>query len=240
MSIGMNNYGCRVYKPSAKVAEAILKASAVDVNYRIPTTECAKLIRLALKDEFPGIKFSVKSRKYSMGSSIDIAWTDGPVADYSSGSNLEAAVEVRTVKAIANFFSGSTFDGMTDMASTVETLIETGTPESPWAVVNFGVDYVFANRSFSEEALARVELELRRENRKRGTVLNGVEARYGAIPIRWADRRNTFAEWWLPPVKDLLRFEGNYDEALRVASHRYSFGTGNESEFSLTLEPALA
>ena len=223
MSIGMNDYGCRVYKPSAKVAEAILKASAVDTNYRIPTTECAKLIRLALKEEFPGTKFSVKSRKYSMGSSIDIAWTDGPVADYSSGANLEAAVEVRTVKAIADFFSGSTFDGMTDTASTVETLIETGTPESPWAVVNFGVDYVFANRSFSEEAMGRVELELRRENRELGTII-----------------KSAWTEWSLPPVKDILRFEGHYDTAVLVAAHRYSFGTGNESEFSLTLEALLA
>lgn len=231
MSIGMNDYGCRVYTPSAKVAEAILKASAVDTNYRIPTTECAKLIRLALKEEFPGTKFSVKSRKYSMGSSIDIAWTDGPVADYSSGSNLEAAVAVRTVKAIADFFSGSTFDGMTDMASTVETLIETGKPESPSAVVNFGVDYVFANRSFSEEALARVELELRRANRELGTIAKSA----------WeVHRTSPGSEWSLPPVKDILRFEGHYDTAVLVAAHRYSFGTGNESEFSLTLEMLLA
>lgn len=38
----------------------------------------AKDIRKALKEAFPGIKFSVRTRKYSMGQSIDVSWTDGP------------------------------------------------------------------------------------------------------------------------------------------------------------------
>ena len=44
------------------------------------TVETAKLIRKALKAKFPGVKFSVRSRKYAGGSSIDVVWTDGPAA----------------------------------------------------------------------------------------------------------------------------------------------------------------
>ena len=41
--------------------------------------ETAKLVRAALKKAFPGVKFSVKSSVYSMGASIRVGWTDGPV-----------------------------------------------------------------------------------------------------------------------------------------------------------------
>ena len=44
----------------------------------ISTTETAKIIRQELAKAFPGIKFSVKSKSYSGGSSIDVGWTDGP------------------------------------------------------------------------------------------------------------------------------------------------------------------
>ncbi len=40
-------------------------------------TETAKLIRKELKAVFPGIKFSVRSKYFSMGSSVNISWTDG-------------------------------------------------------------------------------------------------------------------------------------------------------------------
>jgi phospholipid N-methyltransferase len=49
------------------------------VTYR-PVAESAKILREALKKEFPEIKFSVRSKSYSMGSSIDITYTDGPIA----------------------------------------------------------------------------------------------------------------------------------------------------------------
>ena len=40
--------------------------------------ELAGLIRKALKQSFPGVKFSVRSDRYSMGSSVNVSWTDGP------------------------------------------------------------------------------------------------------------------------------------------------------------------
>jgi Large polyvalent protein associated domain 29 len=42
------------------------------------TKETAVCIRTALKQAFPCVKFSVRISLYSMGSSIDVGWTDGP------------------------------------------------------------------------------------------------------------------------------------------------------------------
>jgi hypothetical protein len=66
--------------------------------------ETAKLIRAHLAREFPGTKFSVKSKTYSMGASISVRWTGGPSS--------------KRVSAITSNYEGSHFDGMIDMAST--------------------------------------------------------------------------------------------------------------------------
>ena len=41
----------------------------------------AKNIRIALKREFPGQKFSVKSSSFAGGDAVDVSWTDGPTTD---------------------------------------------------------------------------------------------------------------------------------------------------------------
>lgn len=46
----------------------------------ISTADTAKLLRADLKKAFPAVKFSVKSKTFSMGSAIDISWTDGPLS----------------------------------------------------------------------------------------------------------------------------------------------------------------
>ena len=43
--------------------------------------ERAREIRKELKVKFPGVKFSVRSSKYSGGSSIDVSWTDFPTVE---------------------------------------------------------------------------------------------------------------------------------------------------------------
>lgn len=43
------------------------------------TTESARDIRKVLKAEYPNTKFSVRVKRFSMGSSVDINWTDGPL-----------------------------------------------------------------------------------------------------------------------------------------------------------------
>lgn len=66
----------------------------------IPTVEVAKIIRRELATKFPGVKFSVRSHSYSMGSHVSVGWTDGP--------------SERLVDAVVGKFSGKTFDGMDD------------------------------------------------------------------------------------------------------------------------------
>ena len=66
----------------------------------IGLVEAAKLIRANLKREFPDVKFSVRSSRYSGGSSIDVRWVDGPYG----------------VDHIIRPFAGKGFDGMIDMA----------------------------------------------------------------------------------------------------------------------------
>jgi hypothetical protein len=60
----------------------------------------AKNIRIQLAEAFPRIKFSVKTKRYSGGNSIDIDWTDGPTG--------------QQVDAIAQQYKAGHFDGMTD------------------------------------------------------------------------------------------------------------------------------
>ena len=44
----------------------------------LTAAETAKLIRKALKASFPGVKFSVRSKSYSMGASVNVSYIDGP------------------------------------------------------------------------------------------------------------------------------------------------------------------
>lgn len=62
----------------------------------------AKLLRAALKREFPATKFSVTISRYAGGSSVRIKWTDGPTP--------------ARVKAIASQYEGGSFDGSIDLA----------------------------------------------------------------------------------------------------------------------------
>lgn len=62
----------------------------------------ALLIRSALKNAFPLVKFSVKTQTYAGGGSVRVSWNDGPVA--------------KDVEKVAGQFETRGFDGMIDMA----------------------------------------------------------------------------------------------------------------------------
>lgn len=118
--------------------------------------ETAKLIRKALKNKFPGQKFSVRSDTYSGGASIRVRWTGGPT--------------VENVKAITEPFEGGGFDGMIDMKYNASSwLLPDGTaqfarssgtegsrgtvpaydhakPHPDAILVDFAADYVFVDR----------------------------------------------------------------------------------------------
>jgi hypothetical protein len=67
----------------------------------VSAAETAKLIRVELKKAFPRVRFSVRTKTYSTGASIDISWTDGPTS--------------KRVDAVVSLFDGHGFDGMIDM-----------------------------------------------------------------------------------------------------------------------------
>jgi len=119
--------------------------------------ETAKLIRQALKKNWPAVKFSVRYKSYSGGSSIDVYWTDGPRA--------------KVVERVTAGFAGGDFDGMIDLKTshtswlesdgTAHTAHDRGTaasrgsipeyisdPATPGArQVRFCTDFVFTSRT---------------------------------------------------------------------------------------------
>lgn len=128
--------------------------------------ETAKLVRKALKEAFPKVKFSVRSDVYSGGASIDVSWTDGPIQ--------------KTVENSIKKFEGSDFDGMIDLKTYIEhwlmpdgsvvvarryghsyseqNFTEQNTQPHPEAqLVSMGADFIFANRNLSPEATAKFE-----------------------------------------------------------------------------------
>ena len=92
----------------------------------VSTTETAKIVRRTLRSEFPGIKFSVRSRKYAGGSSIDISYND---------INLNS----REVEEVMNRFRGADFDGMTDSYNYRDDSIYEGEK------VSFSPQFIFAS-----------------------------------------------------------------------------------------------
>jgi hypothetical protein len=103
----------------------------------IPVAEVAKLVRKALKENFAGIKFSVRSSSYSGGASIDVRWLDGPCEP--------------DVTKVVKQFQGATFDSSIDLTSYI-------THELDGEEVRFGSDYVMTHRDMSRafvEAIAQ-------------------------------------------------------------------------------------
>lgn len=113
----------------------------------IDAADVAKMIRKNLKSRFPGVKFSVRTSKYSGGASVDVRWFDGPTQ--------------REVEEVVKRYQGATFDGMTDLKEYLESVVarEDGTPE----LVRFGADFVFAERRYSPDFLRGVAARVARE-----------------------------------------------------------------------------
>jgi Zn/Cd-binding protein ZinT len=61
----------------------------------------AQMIRRELKETYPTVKFSVRSQSYSMGDSIDVTYTDGPLS--------------KDVEEITNKYQAGSFNGMEDI-----------------------------------------------------------------------------------------------------------------------------
>lgn len=131
----------------------------------LSVTETAKLVRAALKKSFPSVIFSVRSKSYSGGASIDVGWTDGPTG--------------KEVNAVIKQYEGGGFDGMQDLAYSYShwmlpdgsTVVASSThnfeggvinekPSPDAVLVHFGADYVFAERKLSPTLMRKVAAEV--------------------------------------------------------------------------------
>lgn len=119
------------------------------------TADTAKMVRRALGEAFPGVKFSVRSHTYAGGSSIDVYWMDGPNA--------------RMVESVAGTFSGAYFDGMIDYKGSTKAMID-------GVVTQFGADFIFVHRKNSASFLASV---MAAAVRRYGSLVAGVQVRDG-------------------------------------------------------------
>lgn len=100
----------------------------------IDCVEVAKIVRKKLAEKFPGCNFSVKTDRYSGGSSIRVRWTDGPTTD--------------EVNALVRVYHGSDFDPMTDLKS-----YHSSTDPDTGEQVRYGNDHIFCDREYSKEAM---------------------------------------------------------------------------------------
>jgi len=117
----------------------------------------SKNIRRELKDAFPETKFSVRSRSYSGGCSIDVNWTDGPTSE--------------EVEKITSKYQEGHFNGMEDIYEYSSTNV--------WPDVFGGAKYVMWNRQYSKEAylqaVAAVEKEYDIKLKVSYSYHNGIE-----------------------------------------------------------------
>lgn len=104
------------------------------------TKDVAKLVRQALRGEFPGVKFSVTCGTGTGSSWIRVAYTDGPEYD--------------AVRELAWCYEGRRFDGMTDSYNTQPTSLIVFEGEELPREVHFHCDGINVERNISADAEA--------------------------------------------------------------------------------------
>lgn len=108
--------------------------------YLIPVSEknnslvaAAKNIRIELARAFPGIKFSVRSERFSMGDAIRVSWTDGPTT--------------AQVEEITSWYTAGDFDGMTDCYNYRK--------DHAWSDAFGDAKYISTSRELSDDLVQR-------------------------------------------------------------------------------------
>lgn len=109
----------------------------------VSVADTAKLVRQALKESFPGIKFSVRSSSYAGGASIRVGWTDGP-----TGAQVDK---------IGNAFKGAYFDGQLDYQGTRDHILD-------GQLVHFCADYITTDREHSPDLIKRAWAKVCRDH----------------------------------------------------------------------------
>lgn len=123
-------YKAREAARAKAAAELVAKYPYLVANAGNSLVAAAKNIRIELARAFPGIKFYVNSRRFSMGNAIDVKWVDGPCTDVVD-------------KIIGKYAAGS-FDGMTDCYDYAA---------SAWTDAFGSGKYVHSARDYSDRAI---------------------------------------------------------------------------------------
>lgn len=158
-----------MYMRNADTTEKATTEKGTTMKKYLTCAETAKLVRKALKRNFPGTKFGVRSSNYAGGASIDIRWDLGPTSDQ--------------VKKVSGLYEGATFDGMIDLKTHHDTALmgENGEVE----VVSMGADYIFTHRGYGDKVMAQSSRDM--------AALLGLD---GADPEQTLDENKTGARRW--------------------------------------------
>ncbi len=117
----------------AAVVQALYAANPqlVQIGGKVDALQAAaKNIRIELAAAFPGVKFSVKSSRFSMGDSITVRWTDGPTS--------------KQVDEIIDRYAAGSFDCMTDCYSY---------SRDAWRDAFGRTKYVSSTREYADQAI---------------------------------------------------------------------------------------
>ena len=134
----------------------------------ISQTETNKLIRKVLKESFPGVKFSVRTR----GGSTNINWTNGPNA--------------KQVESLISVFEGSYFDGMIDYKGSRYAWLD-------GREVSFMADFIFLHRDQSIDLelriIGRIANKYGHYNPKRIFLYEILQGSDDTLDIHWENMR---------------------------------------------------
>jgi hypothetical protein len=129
----------------------------------LDTSDVAKIIRLKLAENFPLKLFSVRTHKYSGGSSIDVDWIDGPtksevekVIGYLTGQGFDSSIDLayghKHFLTPTDIFYAGTYGTADSHGSVAQENLPT--PDPTAILVNFG-NYLFCNRHNSDDFLEK-------------------------------------------------------------------------------------
>ena len=101
----------------------------------ITTKDTAKLVRAALKNAFPGVKFSVRMSTGTAAAWMNVSYSDGP-------TELE-------VRAVTGWYEGRRFNGMTDGYDDAGTVLVAGDGEEMPREVRYCCDGINSHRNYT-------------------------------------------------------------------------------------------
>lgn len=148
-----NDVAASVIYRAQKSSAAVMRAQAAEeLKAQYPMLEvgsgpvvAAKNLRKLLKAQFPDVKFSVTTSKFSGGNSMSVRWTDGPAT--------------KVIDSIAGRFKTGSFDGMEDLYRY---------EVNAWNDTFGDAKYINVSRSYSDEkiaaAIAKIAAEYAAEN----------------------------------------------------------------------------